>query len=59
MGWPAKVLNAADSGVFTGYDTRLKNGPHLATFVIDGAFAGGWVNELTFTALLMVDQTYV
>ena len=46
------------SGVFNGFDQGLQNAGHLSTYSLDGAFAGGWVFELTFVAWFKLDTSY-
>ena len=55
LGMPAMVTVSGNKGHFTGYDSALKNGPFIGTFVIDGAFAGGWVHHLKWTAKFQLD----
>ena len=47
---------AGGSGIFTGYDPVLNNGPHLTTYALDGAFAGDWVFKLSFNAWFKMDN---
>ena len=65
-GLPAKVTVEAGgpgpvspfSGVFQGFNPDQNNGGHISTYTLDGAFAGGWVYELTFAAWFKLDPSY-
>ena len=46
------------SGSFGGFNAADNNGAHISTYSLDGAFAGGWVFQLTFTAWFKLDTSY-
>ena len=60
LGMPAMatVPEGGSCGEFKGYQSLLNNGDHLGTFVIDGLFAGDWVNQLKLTAAFTLDASW-
>ena len=55
---PAMATVENGCGQFGGFDSILNNGAHLGTYVIDGAFAGDWVNQLKLTASFTADSSW-
>ena len=58
LGIPAMATVENGCGQFGGFDSVLNNGAHLGTYVIDGAFAGDWVNQLKLTAAFTLDSSW-
>ena len=58
LGMPAMATVEDSCGQFGGYESLLGNGAHLATYVIDGAFAGQWVHKLKWTAAFTIDASW-
>ena len=58
LGMPAMATVESSCGHFEGFQSMLNNGDQLGTFVIDGTFAGGWVNQLKWTATFDTDASW-